>query len=76
MIGVNFGCGDENKRTLKVFPDCSCDYGIYLGDKIIFSISHWGSHEEIMQLVGGSLKCFGDVYYDHNDCDDEDFVKL
>ena len=77
VISVNFGCGDENKRTLNVFPDCSCDNEeVYSGDKIKFSIGHWGYHEEIMQLVGSRLKYFGEVYYDHNDCDDEDFVKL
>jgi hypothetical protein len=29
---------------------------------------------EIMNQVAIAVMQFGDVYYDHNDCDDEDFV--
>ena len=32
--------------------------------------------DEIMKLVGTALLKFGAVYYDHNDCDDEDYVLL
>ena len=49
---------------------------IYKGDKLIFSIGHWGRCDDIMKAIIPALKEFGDVYYDHNDCDDEDFVKM
>ena len=76
-IAFNFGCGDIRMRSLHMTPDCSNDYSdVYGGEKIIFSINHWGKCDEIMKLVGESLKQFGQVYYDHNDCDDESFVKL
>ena len=77
MLSVNFGNGDENKRSLRIFSDCSCDYDdTYEGDKIIFSIGCWDSSDEIMKVVAKSVAKFGDVYYDHNDCDEEGFVKL
>ena len=75
-ICIDFGNGD-GRRSLRVFPDCSCDYlDIYDGDKIIFSIGHWGNCDAIMQVVALAVKEFGDVYYDHNDCDEHDFVKM
>jgi len=77
VLSLTFGNGDENLRTLKVFPDCSCDYSdTYEGEKIIFSIGCWGMYEEVMQVVAKAVSSFGEVYYDHNDCDDEDFIKL
>ncbi|AUR86416.1 hypothetical protein NVP1084O_209 [Vibrio phage 1.084.O._10N.261.49.F5] len=74
---LHFGCGDENLRMLWMHTRCSCDYSdTYEGEKVIFSIGHWGMCDEIMKVVAEAVKPFGDVYYDHNDCDDEDFVKL
>ncbi len=75
LISLLFGCGDHPHRQLKVFSDCSCDYGdTFEGDKIIFSIGNWGKNHSIMNQVAIAVESFGDVYYDHNDCDDEDFV--
>jgi hypothetical protein len=75
MLSIDFGCGDANRRSLNVFSSCYSDYSdIYEGGKIIFSIGHWGKNKEIMNQVAIALESFGDVYYDHNDCDDEDFV--
>tara|TARA_B100001105_G_scaffold119372_1_gene95629 strand:- start:2351 stop:2818 length:468 start_codon:yes stop_codon:yes gene_type:complete len=77
VLSLTFGNGDENLRMLQVFPDCSCDYSdTYEGDKIIFSVGCWGMYDEIMKVVAKSVAPFGDVYYDFNDCDEEDFVKL
>tara|TARA_Y100001956_G_scaffold4944_1_gene4465 strand:- start:22369 stop:22836 length:468 start_codon:yes stop_codon:yes gene_type:complete len=77
VLSLTFGNGDENLRMLQVFPDCSCDYDdIYEGDKIIFSIGCWGMYDEIMKVVAKAVAPFGDVYYDFNDCDDKDFIKL
>lgn len=77
MISFDFGVGDINLRSLNMFPDCSCDYDdIYDGEKIIFSIGHWGSYGEIMKSLYKALAPFGDVYYDHNDCDEYDFVLI
>ena len=74
---ISFGNGDESRRSLFMFPTCSSDYSdVYDGYKVIFSIGHWGSLEEIMNAVAGALKPYGDVYYDFNDCDDEYFIKL
>ena len=76
IISTNFKVDDED-RSLKIFPDCSCDYSeTYEGDKIIFSLGCWGMYNEIMMVVAKAVAPFGDVYYDFNDCDDQDFVKL
>ncbi|ASU03343.1 hypothetical protein [Pseudoalteromonas phage J2-1] len=76
-LSIVFGCGDDYKRSLKVFPDCSEDYqDIVQGDKILFSIGHWGKNHSIMDQVAIALSPFGDVYYDHDDCDDEGFIKV
>ena len=73
----HFGCGDRNARMLGMFIDCEYDYSdTYEGDKIIFSIGCWGMYDEIMKVVAKAVAPFGDVYYDFNDCDDQDFVKL
>lgn len=65
--------GEE--RTLWYFVDCSSDTDeITKEHTLIFSLGHWGSSERIMQVIIQALKPFGPVYYDHNDCDDEDYV--
>ncbi len=77
MYTLFFQCRDHSMRMLRMHTDCSCDYSdTYDGDKIIFSLGCWGKSDEIMQVVAKSVAPFGDVYYDHNDCDDEDFIKL
>ena len=74
---ISFGNGDDSRRSLFMFPTCSSDYSdVREGYKVIFSIGHWGSAEEIMSVLSEALKPYGDVYYDFNDCDDEDFIKL
>lgn len=74
---ISFGNGDESRRSLFMFPTCSSDYNdVYDGYKVIFSIGYWGNSEEIMNVLSEALKPFGDVYYDFNDCDDLDFIKL
>lgn len=74
---ISFGNGDDCIRNLFMFPTCSSDYSdVHEGYKVIFSIGYWGSSEEIMNVVAGALKPYGDVYYDFNDCDDKDFIKL
>lgn len=76
-LAIIFGCGDEHKRCVNVLPDCSEDYNdVVQGDKILFSIGNWGKNNEIMNQVAIALSSFGDVYYDHNDCDAEGFIKL
>lgn len=77
MLAIHFGCGDVGHRTLGIFPDCDSDYhDTYTGDKIIFSLGCGGKSNEIMQQVALAVAEFGDVYYDRNDCDDEDFVLI
>ena len=74
---ISFGNGDDCIRNLFMFPTCSGDYSdVYDGHKVIFSIGYWGSSEEIMNVLSEALKPYGDVYYDFNDCDDKDFIKL
>ena len=74
---ISFGNGDDYIRNLFMFTTCSSDYSdVYDGYKVIFSIGRWGNSEEIMNVVAGSLKPYGDVYYNFNDCDDRDFIKL
>ena len=74
---ISFGNGDDCIRNLFMFPTCSSDYSdVCEGYKVIFSIGYWGSSEEIMSVLSGALKTYGDVYYDFNDCDDKDFIKI
>ena len=64
-------------RQLSIHFGCDCDYSdTYKGDKVILSLGCWGSSDEIMKTLAKALAQFGDVYYDHNDCDAEGFVKL
>lgn len=73
---VNFTIHGENRRVF-VTHNCSTDYkDIFDGEKIIFSLGYWGLSDEIMKVIAEPLKEFGDVYYDFNDCDDQDFIKL
>lgn len=75
-FNMNFRVQGE-ERSLFCTHDCSNDYSdTYKGDKIIFSLNNWGMSDFIMKVIAKSLKEFGDVYYDHNDCDTEDFIKL
>ena len=76
-FNISFGNGDESRRSLFMFPTCSTDYSdVCEGYKVIFSIGYWGSSEEIMSVLSEALKHYGDVYYDFNDCDDKDFIKI
>ena len=76
-FSISFGIGDESRRSLFMFPTCLSDYNdVYDGYVVIFSIGYWGSAEEIMNVVSEALKAYGDVYYDFNDCDDKDFIKI
>lgn len=64
-------------RSLFCTHSCSCDYSdAYQGYKIIFSLGYWGKSDEIMKVIAKSVKEFGDVYYDFNDCDDKYFIKI
>lgn len=73
----NFGSGDDFKRSLFMFSDCSSDYSdVYDGYKLIFSIGYWGSSDEIMNILAEALRPYGDIYYDFNDCDDKGFIKI
>lgn len=64
-------------RSLNYFIDCSCDTDdITEEHTLIFSIGHWGMHAEIMQVVMDAIRQFGDVWYDHNDCDNEDYERV
>jgi hypothetical protein len=77
MILINFGCGDSNRRNLSVFPKDFHDYNhIATDNKLVFSIGDFGKNNQIMMVVAEACKPFGKVYYDRNDCDDEDFVEL
>jgi GH18 family chitinase len=68
---------DTEKRMLSIHFGCDSDYSdTYEGDKVILSLGCWGSSDEIMKTLAKELAQFGDVYYDHNDCDAEGFVKL
>lgn len=71
---IVFDYNGEN-RTLWYFTNCSCDTDHITKDHtLLFSIGNWGSNRKIMQVVIDALRPFGPVYYDHNDCDDEDYV--
>jgi len=68
---INFTVRDE-QRQLFITHTCSSDYkDTYEGDKIIFSLGHWGLSVEIMKVVADSVKEFGDVYFVENDCSSE-----
>jgi len=66
---------DGDNRTLWYFTDCSCDTDdITKEHTLMFHIGHWGRYARIMHEVIKALKPYGPVYWDHNDCDDEDYV--
>lgn len=74
---LTFGTGEELKRSVHMFTTCDGDYcDTYEGYKVIFSIGYWGKSDEILKVIGEVVKEFGRVFYDFNDCDDEDFVEL
>ena len=75
-ISVILGLGEENKRRLTILPDCSSDTEYYCEESIIFSLGHWGKNEAIMNQVAIAVEQFGNVYYDHNDCDGEDYIEV
>ena len=67
----------KESRDIFMTHSCSYDYKeIYDGEKIIFSIGHWGDHQIYMDIIKDAIKDFGDVYEDVNDCDDIDFEKV
>lgn len=71
-FSLTFGCGDgkdgeATRRRVFFTTNCHCDYReVYDGEKLIFSISKWGSSAEIMRVVAISLLPFGKVYYSSN----------
>lgn len=70
-----FGCGDKSERNIFISNN-SCDQNhIVTGNKLFFSLGCWGSNKDIAKIICESLKEFGDVYYDINDCDDIDYQK-
>jgi hypothetical protein len=74
-FNIDFRVNGEG-RSLFVTHACSNDHSdTYNGEKIIFSLGCWGRSEEIMMVVAEAIKEFGDIYYTHNDCQDE-FKKL
>lgn len=75
-FNMHFRVAGES-RSLFCTHGCSSDYSnVYEGNKIIFSLGYWGKSDEIMKIVAKAAKEFGEVYYDFNDCDDKDFIKL
>jgi len=74
-FNIYFTIAGHNRR-LFVIHTCGGDYKeLYEGEKIIFSIGCWGMSKEIMMVVAEAVKEFGDVYFVHNDCED-DWEKL
>jgi hypothetical protein len=74
-FNVDFTIHGE-QRTVFVTHTCSNDYkDIHNGEKIIFSLGCWGMSREIMTVIGGAVKPFGDVYFMEDDTTDE-WVKL
>lgn len=72
---INFTV-EGDSRILWFFTDCSCDTDEFSPEHtLLFSIGHWGRHGRIMHEVIEALKPFGTVYYDHNDCDEHDYVR-
>lgn len=66
---------EGDHRTLWYFTDCECDTDYITKEHtFLFSIGHWGRHARIMHEVIKALTPFGPVYYDHNDCDEHDYV--
>ena len=73
----NFGSGEDMQRSLYMFPTCSDDYNeASEGYKVIFSIGHWGNVYEILKVVAESVREYGEVYVDYNDCDEYNFFKV
>lgn len=76
LFYYTFGIGEERMLTAYLGFDTDYDGELPKGNSVIFGIGLCGKSEEIMMCVADAAKEFGDVYYDRNDCDDEEFVKL
>ena len=65
-------------RNLSIMTDIQTEHQRIIGfnPALWFSLGHWGLSDKLMKALVPSLKQFGEVYYDFNDCDDEDFVRL
>lgn len=60
---------DGEKRNLFINYDCEhSDTDVHEGEKIYFSLGKWGKCAEIMHIIAQSVREYGDVYYQINDC--------
>jgi len=75
MVRFHFSYAGEH-RTLWMFFDTDCDRKEYTPTSISMSMGCWGQSDLFMQTALRALSPLGDVYFDHNDCDDIDFSKL
>lgn len=79
MLSISFLFKGE-QRDLRITFDCDCDLKIYEeidGDSCLwFTLGYWGSSEQLMREVLQSMKEFGKVYIDVNDCDDVGFDEV
>lgn len=64
---------DGKTRCLHMYTHCGFDYKEVneSDDKIIFSLGHWGSDEEIINLIAETIKDYGHTYKIINDCSGE-----
>ena len=68
-------CLNSEARTVWYFTDCSCDTNDITGfHTLMFHVGCWGQYAVIMQRIVEALLPYGDVYWDHNDSDDEDYI--
>ena len=72
-FSIYFGIGEA--RTLFVSWYAHDYSDVCVGEKIVFSLGYFGKSDEIMNNIIPVLKEFGDVFYDFNDCDNQDFIK-
>lgn len=73
---LNFAINGE-VRSIYIFTGFSRDYiEIDHGNKVRFSIGYWGRSDDFMKAIAEHCKPISTVYYDFNDCDELDFVKL
>jgi hypothetical protein len=80
---INFYIGNYNRRgtvqedgvehrNLQLYFG-SCHEYSYVGDKLIFSVSNWGSSEEIITCILDEMADLGDCFYCPNDSLDDGY---
>ena len=66
-------------KTLYIMTNIKDEHQRIIGNHPALWFSQGGTNrltDELMKVIATPLKKLGDVYYDFNDCDEKDFIKI